>query len=247
MKLTENTILITGGSNGIGQALAIALHKAGNQIIISGRNEKSLRETVAANPGMACELADMQDAEAIQGFAKTVTAKYPSLNVLINNAGIMIGEDVLADPFDLATAESMITTNLLGPIRLTSALLPHLLKQPKATLMTVSSGLAFVPLAYTPTYSATKAAIHSYSQSLRYQLRNTSVEVLELAPPAVATDLMPGSRANPNAMQLDAYISEVMELLKTATTEILVERVKPLRNAASSGQYDSVFAMLNPA
>ncbi len=247
MKPTENTILITGGSNGIGQALAIALHKAGNQVIISGRNEKSLKETAAVNPGMACELADMQDTDAIQNLAKHVTAKYPSLNVLINNAGIMIGEDVLANPFDLATAESMITTNLLGPIRLTSALMPHLLKQPKATVMNVSSGLAFVPLAHTPTYSATKAAIHSYSQSLRYQLRNTSVEVLELAPPAVATDLMPGQRSNPRSMPLDAYINEVMDLLKTATTEILVERVKPLRNAEGSGQYGQVFEMLNPA
>ncbi len=247
MNITDNTILITGGSAGIGQALAIALHKAGNKVIISGRNETKLKETVAANPGMAYELADMQDASAVTGFAGRVVSKHPALNVLINNAGIMIGEDVLAGGGHLADAEAMIATNLLGPIRLTSALLPQLMKQSAATVINVSSGLAFVPLAHTPSYSATKAAIHSYSQSLRYQLRNTTVEVLELAPPAVATDLMPGQRTNPRSMPLDDYISEVMELLKTATTEILVERVKPLRNAESSGQYGQVFGMLNPS
>ena len=138
-------------------------------------------------------------------------------------------------------------TNLVGPIRLNTALLPHLLRQTKATIITVSSGLAFVPLAFTPTYSATKAAIHSYSQGLRHQLRNTSVEVLELAPPAVATDLMPGHKDNPRSMPLDAYISEVMELLNTAKDEILVERVKYLRNAERTGAYANVFGMLNPA
>jgi uncharacterized oxidoreductase len=246
MELTGNTILTTGGSSGIGQALAIALHNAGNQVIISGRNEKALADTAATHPGMAFEVADMQDAKEIQTLAATVVAKHPKLNVLISNAGIMTAEDALADPFDFAKAEDMITTNLLGPIRLNGALLPHLLKQPAATIMTVSSGLAFVPLAITPTYSATKAAIHSYSQSLRYQLRNTSVEVLELAPPAVATELMPGQSKSPHSMPLDAYIAEVMELLKTATTEILVERVKFLRHAEGSGQYSQVFGMLNP-
>jgi uncharacterized oxidoreductase len=247
MKLTENTILITGGSSGIGQALAIALHKAGNQVIITGRNEKALADTAAAHPGMVYEVADMQDAMSIQSLAATVQTKYPKLNVLISNAGIMTAEDTTADPFDLKKAEDMITTNLLGPIRLNSALMPHLLKQPAATIMTVSSGLAFVPLAITPTYSATKAAIHSYSQSLRHQLRNTSVEVLELAPPAVATELMPGQSKSAHAMPLDEYIAEVMELLKTATTEILVERVKFLRDAEATGQYAKVFGMLNPA
>ena len=247
MNLTENTILITGGNAGIGQALAVALHEAGNQVIIAGRNEKTLKETATAHEGMAYELADMQDASAINTFAERMVSKYPALNVLINNAGIMIAEDILSGSGNLADAEAMVATNLLGPIRLTTALLPHLLKQSSATIMTVSSGLAFVPLAATPTYNATKAAIHSYSQSLRYQLRNTSVEILELAPPAVATNLMPGHKANPNSMPLDAYISEVIELLKTAKTEILVDRVKFLRNAESSGGYDKVFGILNPA
>ena len=247
MNLTNNTILITGGNAGIGQALAIALHKAGNKVIISGRNEATLNATVTANPGMDYELVDMQDANSIQSLAANVIAKHPALNVLISNAGIMLVEDVLAGSGNLVDAEAMIVTNLLGPIRLNTALLPHLAKQKAATIITVSSGLAFVPLAITPTYSATKAAIHSYSQALRHQLRNTSVEVLELAPPGVATDLMPGHKENPHSMPLDAYISEVIELLKTANDEILVERVKFLRNAESTGNYANVFGMLNPA
>jgi uncharacterized oxidoreductase len=247
MNMTGNTILITGGGSGIGQGLAKALHDAGNQIIITGRRIEALKETTAANPGMAFEVLDMQDASAIAGFSAYLTAKFPKLNVLINNAGIMLAEDLLAEPVNLVKSEDIITTNLLGPIRLTSALLPHLKKQAKAAVINVSSGLAFVPLAMTPTYSATKAAIHSYSQSLRYQLRKTSVEVLELAPPAVATDLMPESRANPNAMPLADYISESMALLASAKEEILVERVKFLRNAESGGGYAGVFGMLNPA
>jgi uncharacterized oxidoreductase len=247
MNMTGNTILITGGGSGIGQGLAKALHDAGNQIIITGRRIEALKETSAANPGMAYEVLDMQDAAAIAAVSAHLTAKFPKLNVLINNAGIMLAEDLLAEPFDLVTAEDMITTNLLGPIRLTSALLPHLKKQSRAAVINVSSGLAFVPLAMTPTYSATKAALHSYSQSLRHQLRKTSVEVLELAPPAVATDLMPESRANPNAMPLGDFISESMALLKSANDEILVERVKFLRNAESGGGYANVFGMLNPA
>lgn len=247
MKLSGNTILITGGSSGIGQALAIALHQAGNTVILAGRNRKALSETAAAHPGMAFEVIDMQDAAAIPGFAKAVAAKFPALNVLINNAGIMAVEDFTADHVDLALSEQIISTNLLGPIRLTGALLPHLAKQKSATVVNVSSGLAFVPLARTPIYSATKAALHSYTQSLRYQLRGTSVEVLELAPPAVATELLPGQSKSPHAMPLDAFISETMDLLKTATEEILVERVKFLRNAEKDGEFGKVFSMLNPS
>lgn len=162
---------------------------------------------------------------------------------------MMIVEDVHAGAFDLDVVESTVATNLLGPIRLTAALLPHLLGQEAATVMTVSSGLAFIPLAATPTYSATKAAIHSWSESLRHQLAGTPVEVLELAPPAVATDLMPGHAQNPNSMPLADYTAEVIGLIERGESprgEILVERVKPLRNAEVNG-YRAVFDMLNPA
>ena len=157
-------------------------------------------------------------------------------------------EEVLTGPAALATAEATITTNLLGPIRLTSALLPQLLAQPKAAVVNVSSGLAFVPRADTPTYSATKAAIHSYSLSLRHQLRDTSVQVIELAPPLVATDLTPGQRDNPRALPLEDFIRESMTLLAANpdAAEILVERVMLQRTAEATGRFATVFGMINP-
>jgi uncharacterized oxidoreductase len=248
MQKSDNTILITGGGSGIGQALAIALHHAGNQVIVAGRREQPLKQTAAAQKGMEYMVLDVTSVKSVSALAAEVTKKFPALNVLINNAGIMVAEDLNAPEFTTVAAEDMINTNLVAPIRLTTALLPHLKKQAHASIINVTSGLAFVPLAMTPTYSATKAALHSYTQSLRYQLRNTSVEVLELAPPAVATDLMPGQRSNPRSMPLADYIAESMSLLATRQTqdEILVERVRPLRNAEASGNYGAVFNMLNP-
>ena len=180
-------------------------------------------------------------------FAERATHDYPALNVLINNAGIMKTEDALADPFDQSNCEATIATNLLGPIRLTAALLPHLRGQSEAAVVNVTSGLAFVPRANTPTYGATKAAMHSYTQSLRFLLRDTPVQVIELAPPLLATDLMPGQRANPRAMPLDEFIRESMSLFAadSAAKEILVERVKMQRNAEARGEHDKVFAMIN--
>jgi uncharacterized oxidoreductase len=248
MKLTGNTILITGGGSGIGRGLAESFHALGNQVIIAGRRQQTLDETVAANPGMMAMTLDIEDPASIRSFAADVAKQYPTLNVLINNAGIMRAEKLVSQPDDVADAESTIVTNLLGPIRLTAALLPHLQQQPSAAIMNVSSGLAFVPLAPTPTYCATKAAIHSYTQSLRYQLRESTIEVLELIPPYVATDLMNGA-ADPRAMPLDKFITEVMDILKTqpTVTEICVENVKGLRLAAESGHYDAVFQGLNQA
>ena len=245
MKMTGNTILITGGGSGIGRGLAEAFHKRGNRVIIAGRRKEMLDEVTAANPGMRSMTVDLTASAAIQAFAAEVD---PALNVVIHNAGIMKVENVL----DAGTnaAEAMVATNLLAPIRLTNALLPVLTKQTHATVMTVSSGLAFVPLAMTPTYCATKAAIHSYSQSLRYQLRNTNVEVLELAPPYVQTELMGSHQAtDPRAMPLDEFIAEVMEILATGGNEILVKRVLPLRNAVEKGQaaYQEFFQSFNGA
>ena len=248
MNLSGNTILITGGGSGIGRGLAEALHALGNQVVIAGRRKKALEETTAANPGMKSLTLDIESPSAIREFAAQVVADYPALNVLINNAGIMRPENLLAQQADLADAEATVTTNLLGPIRLTAALLPHLQRQPHSTIVNVSSGLAFVPLSLTPTYCATKAAIHSYTQSLRYQLRSTSIEVLELIPPYVQTHLMDGAE-DPRAMPLDKYLAEVMEILKTEPTppEICVENVKPLRFSAESGRFDAIFQGLNAA
>jgi uncharacterized oxidoreductase len=248
MRPSGNTILITGGGSGIGRGLAESLHALGNQVIIAGRRQKALDETTAANPGMKSLQFDVQDAESIRDLAAKAVAEFPTLNVLINNAGIMRPEKLLAQQADLADAEATVATNLLGPIRLTAALLPHLQRQAHATIMNVSSGLAFLPLTLTPTYCATKAAIHSYTMSLRYQLRNTGIEVLELIPPYVQTHLMSGAD-DPRAMPLKDYIAEAMGILRQQPTpaEICVENVKGLRFAAESGKYEQIFNGLNAA
>ena len=248
MHLTNNTILITGGASGIGRALAEAFHAEGNQVIIAGRRQSALDETTAANPGMQSAVLDIESVPAIEAFADKLKADFPALNVVIHNAGIMRPETILDGQLD--DAEATIATNLLGPIRLNAALLPLLLQQPQATIMTVSSGLAFVPMAPTPTYCATKAAIHSYTQSLRYQLKDTSVGVLELIPPYVQTELMGARQASdPHAMPLPDFISEVMSILKDRpeATEICVERVKPLRFAEAGGNYDGLYKSFNDA
>jgi len=248
MKITGNTILITGGGSGIGRGLAEAFHSLGNKVVIAGRRQQALEETTSANPGMTSMTLDIEDPASIRTCAAQIAKDYPALNVVINNAGIMRLENLKVQPDDLADAEAIVAINLLGPIRLTAALLPLLQKQPHSVIMTNSSGLAFVPLAQTPTYCATKAAIHSYTQSLRYQLKGTAIEVVELIPPYVATDLM-GGADDPNAMGLDKFIAETMEILKTepGATEICVERVKPLRFAVESGRYDAVFQSFNDA
>ena len=250
MKMTGNTILITGGGSGIGRGLAEAFHALGNQVVIAGRGEKRLDETTAANPGMKSLTVDMADAGSIRALAAKVVQDHPELNVLINMAGVMKNEKLLDQEKPLDAMEATVATNLLGPIRLTAALLPTLLKQPRATVMNVSSGLAFVPLAMTPTYCATKAAIHSYTQSLRYQLKDTAVEVLELIPPYVQTGLMGERQANdPMAMPLADYIAETMSILTTSpeATEICVERVKSRRFAEANGGYDAFFKTMNDA
>lgn len=248
MKFEGSTILITGGGSGIGRGLAEAFHKAGSKVIIAGRRKEVLDEVVAANPGMAAEAFDVDNAEAVKTFAKELIAKYPALNAVLHNAGIMRDEDLKAG--DPETAEATIATNLLGPIRLNSALLPHLLQQPAATVLTVTSGLAFVPLSLTPTYCATKAAIHSYTQSLRYQLKDTHVQVIEVVPPYVQTELTgEHQKTDPMAMPLDEYITETFGILKNQpdADEVLVERVKPLRFAAENGNHAAVMTKLNEA
>ncbi|CAM5217786.1 oxidoreductase [Bosea thiooxidans] len=247
MNISGNTILITGGGSGIGRALAEALHARGNKVIVAGRREAVLGAVTTANPGMESMLLDIQDKADIEAFARQVVERFPKLDAVLNNAGIMKPENVPAAD-NLAIAEETIATNLLGPIRLTTALLPHLLKQPRATVLTVSSGLAFVPLAATPTYSATKAAIHSWSIGLREQLKSTSVEVVEIAPPYVQTELLgPHQAVDPAAMPLAEFISEVMTILETQpeANEVIVERCKPLRHAEANSQFAQVFAALN--
>ena len=245
MNMQGNTILVTGGNSGIGEALAVAFHKAGNHVIIAGRKAETLAKVTAANPGMTSYVLDVADGKAIAEFAKTIATNHPALNVLVNNAGIGRVENMAADQVSVAEAEETIAINVLGPIRLTAALLPHLRSQAASTIINVTSGLAFVPLAMMPTYSASKAAMHSYSDSLRHQLRDTSVRVVELAPPMVATEFSPGQSKNPMAMPLDEYISESMALFATGADEALVERTKFFRNAEAQGKQAEVFGMIN--
>ena len=248
MQMNGNKILITGGGSGIGRGLAEAFHALGNQVIIAGRRQQLLQETMAANPGMKFVVFDIENPDAIRSFAAQLAKDFPALNAVIHNAGIMRPENVKTG--EASDAEAMVITNLLGPIRLTAALLPQLLGQPRATVMTVSSGLAFVPMAITPTYCATKAAIHSYTQSLRYQLRGSPVQVLEVIPPYVQTELMGARQANdPNAMPLQEFIAETMKILQDSpdATEICVERVKPLRFAERNGGYEAFVARFNDA
>jgi uncharacterized oxidoreductase len=235
MKLSGNTVFITGGTSGIGRSLAEALHKRGNQVIISGRRKGHLAEVTKANPGMQSLELNVEDPASIAAVAKKLIAEYPKLNVLINNAGIMQIDDA-AGAIDDSVLVSIVTTNLLGPIRMTSALIEHLKKQPSATVINVSSGLAFVPLASTAVYSATKAAIHSYTQSMRYRLKGSSVRVLELIPPWVQTDLL-NSKDEPRAMPLAAFIEEAVTVLGTDAEEVMVERVKMLRNNPGPNEF----------
>jgi uncharacterized oxidoreductase len=239
MNLTKNTILITGGGSGIGRALAEAFHQLGNQVIIAGRRSAVLDQVTSANPGMKSLVLNIEDPASITAAAQKLTADFPALNAVLNNAGIMRPEDV--QKASTADAEAIVTTNLLGPIRLTAALMPHFLKQPSATVINVSSGLAFVPLAMTPTYCATKAAIHSYTESLRYQLKGTQIKVLEIVPPWVATELMGDVPTDPRAMPLDKFIAETMQILATDAEEICVQNVLRLRNAPSSGPEAAAF------
>jgi uncharacterized oxidoreductase len=227
MDLIGNTIFITGGGSGIGRGLAEALHKLGNQVIISGRRKGHLEATTKANPGMKSVELNVEDPASIASVSKRLIADFPKLNVLINNAGIMQPDDA-ASLIDEALLTSTITTNLLGPIRLTSALIEHLKKQKKAAVIYNTSVLGYVPLALTAVYSSTKAALHSYTLSQRYKLRGTSVSVLELVPPWVQTDLM-NSSENPGAMPLLEFIDEAIKVLGTDAEEILVERAKPMR------------------
>lgn len=245
MKRSGNTILITGGGSGIGAQLAHRFHDQGNTVIVAGRRLDALEQTAEGRDGIHAVQLDVESAEGVEDFARRVLADYPELNVVINNAGIMRFE-TLESSRDLSDAEATITTNLLGPIRLINALIDQLVTKDDAAIVNVTSGLAYVPLVDTPTYNATKAAIHSYTVSLREALKG-KVDVIELAPPAVQTGLTPGQENRPGYQPLEEFAEEVMALFNQQPTpsEILVERVKFLRNAEAEGRFDATLAQLN--
>jgi short-subunit dehydrogenase involved in D-alanine esterification of teichoic acids len=245
MKMTGNTILLTGGTSGIGLGLAVRLHEAGNKVIVAGRRKELLDDIVAEHPGIEALVLDVADPDSIAQASETLAASHPELNVLINNAGVMLQENLL-DPASLPVAEEHVTINLLGTIRMTYAFLPLLVSNDDAVIMNVTSALAFVPFPITPTYSATKAALHSFSQTLRVQLADAGVQVIELVPPSVRTTLL-GQQDDEQAMPLDEFLTETLELLRENpdTQELVVERARFLRDAQANGSYDDVFAMLS--
>lgn len=241
-----NTILITGGGSGIGQALAHRWHDRGNKIIVVGRRAGPLAETIAGRPGMISYVLDIENASEIETLAKRILSEHPDLNVLVNNAGASFEENPTTAR-DLANAETMVTTNFLGPIRVINAFIDHLTTMQDAVIVNVSSGLAFVPYAPSPTYSATKAAVHSYTASLRALLAG-SVEVIEIAPPQVATDLTPALRDSPYSVPLDAFADEVIALFdeRPSSGEIIVGSVKPFRFAERDGTTEELIASMLP-
>ncbi|KQO16614.1 SDR family oxidoreductase [Paenibacillus sp. Leaf72] len=240
MKLTGNTIFITGGGSGIGRALAEALHNLGNKVIISGRRKERLEEVISANPGMSSVELDIQDLSSIEATAKQLIRDFPDLNVLFNNAGIMLFDEA-AGVINEEVLVSTVSTNLLGPIRMTSSLIEHLKSKEEAVIINTTSAVGFVPYAATAVYSATKAALHSYTLSQRYLFKDTTVKVLEIIPPGVQTELMTDLSDSPHAMPLGAFIEETIRLLGTDAEEVLVEQAKMIRD--NQGPNEGTFVM----
>jgi uncharacterized oxidoreductase len=249
MKISGNTIFIPGATSGIGLALAIALQHKGNKVIVGGRRQQLLDDISAEHPDIDAVRIDTADADSIAAVATEVLARHPDLNVLITMAGVMKIEDWHTPDGFLESAEATITTNVLGTIRLIAAFIEHLQNQPEATVITVSSGLGFTPLKATPSYNASKAAVHLLTESLRLQFAESSVEFKELEPPAVRTDLVPGQRDSQWAMPLEEFVSEVVDILENQpdANEVQVENVKFLRYAEVRGEYADAVAVLNSA
>lgn len=249
MNISGNTILITGATSGIGRGLAEAFHARDNRVLILGRRQDRLDDITAAHPGMRGIALDVRDPVAIEALAQQLRDEEPELNVLINNAGISRQQRLTPGDRDIAVTREIVETNIMSVVHATAAFLPQLAAQPRSTIITTTSGLAFVPRANFPTYCASKAFLHSWFQSLRVQMRGSSVEVLELAPPYVQTELAGHHQlTDPHAMPLDAFIAEVMALLQKGELpdgEILVERVRGERYAERTGDFDRRFVIFN--
>ena len=247
MKISGNTIFIPGATSGIGLALAVQLQAKGNTVIVGGRRTELLDHIAADHPGLDTVQIDTTDQNSVEVSARLILDKHPDLNVLVTMAGIMKIEDWHKPESFVAEAESTIATNVMWTIRLIGAFIEHLQTQPDATIITVSSGLAFAPLKLTPSYNASKAAIHMLSESIRLQLADTTVKVIELVPPAVRTTLLPGLEVTDTAMPLNEFVTEAVALLDTQpdAPAIEVENVKFLRYGEARGDYELVVAALN--
>jgi uncharacterized oxidoreductase len=244
MELSGNTILITGGTSGIGLGLALRLHEAGNRVIVAGRRRELLDTITTEHPGIDAVELDVADPDSIERVRAQLARDRTDLNVVVNNAGIMLEEDIF-DAADVRIAEQEVVTNLLGPIRMSYAFAPLLAGKPGAALINVTSALAFVPWAATPTYSATKAAVHSFTDSMRIRLAGSGIQVIEIVPPAVRTALM-GQEESDQAMPLDAYLTEVMSLLTAdpGAQELVVRSARWARDATADGTYGHLLGTL---
>jgi len=248
-----NTIFITGGSSGIGKGLAEAFHKLGNQVIIAGRREDRMLGICDANPGMKYWFLDVTDRASIQKVAAEVIDEFPGLNCLINNAGLQKVHNLVGEPsLDDAGMMEEINANLVGAIRMAAAFVPHLSKATEAVLVNVSSGLAFVPIARYPVYCAAKAAVHSFTLSLRHQLNGVGVKVIELIPPFVRIELggerkyaEVERRGAPPPMPLDKFISEAISELAGDADEVAIGDAKKMVGATSLDTVKRVFAGMN--
>ncbi|CAD7376272.1 SDR family oxidoreductase [Xanthomonas arboricola] len=225
MKLTHNTILITGGATGIGLALARRFVADGNQVIICGRTASSLAQAKAEVPGVITRVCDVADPTSRDALTQWLQDEHPTLNAIVNNAGIQVHRDFTAAP-GMDTLEQEVAINLTAPIHLISRLLPLLQRQPSAYIINVSSGLAFSPMADVPVYCATKAAIHSFTLSLRHQLRDTRVRVIEIAPPIVDTGLggnkRSGGVSNNMMVSAEEFVDQAFVQLEAGKDEVLV-------------------------
>lgn len=243
MNLTGNTVLITGGTSGIGLALAKSFNMLNNKVIICGRREERLQEIKSKNDGMVTKVCDITDAQQRVDLAEWVLQEYPDTNVLINNAGIQLHSN-LTNTGDLASIHKEIETNLVAPIHFTQLFTGYLSRRETAAIINISSGLAFVPLAAAAVYSATKAAIHSLTLSLRYQLRNTTIKVFEIAPPSVDTELGYQHREDQNSshggMDIDEFASLAIDALKN---DVYEAAIGPAANLRARPQ--EMFAVLN--
>ncbi|CAA2109127.1 SDR family oxidoreductase [Variovorax paradoxus] len=250
MKLTHNTILVTGGTSGIGRALAEALHDRGNRVLVTGRRRASLDEMSARRPGLIGLAVDVDDPGSAPRLAAWLRENAPSLNVVLANAGISRAEDMASGTWTAGDATAVVQTNILGVLRVAEAVLPLLKANGRATFMATSSALAFVPRADFPAYCASKAFLHSWLQSLRHQMRAFDIEVLELSPPYVQTELTgPGQASDPRALPLADYVGQVLTRLEAGDTpngEVLLERDLPRRWAERDGTYAAVYAAMNP-
>lgn len=217
MKLSGNTILITGGTSGIGRAFAEAFARLGNAVVICGRRQERLDDITRQYPAVTGVICDLTNVKQREGLIQHVTADFPAFNVLINNAGIQLAVD-LTRSIDVAAVRAEMETNFVAPVHLSSLVAEHLKKQPAAAIVNISSGLAFTPLVYTPIYSATKAALHSWTMSLRKQLDGTTIQVYELAPPSVDTELGHQRRADKTqshgGMPPDEFVREALKTLE---------------------------------